>query len=374
MENIYTLKKQNLISFIKSLNKSSDVYLPARDNKNNVFNFFSLKEIEEDFSFSSQNDKRYSMELIEKTRLSPKHILFPQYEKLLDFHYEKNPENIEDVKIELEVTPPERKSIIFGLKPCDVQGISRMDKVFSEGQFTDPYYIKRRANTVLIAIGCDTVFDDCFCSMVGGSPYNFDNSDIGLMETDGSYVVFVYTDKGEAIVENNEYLETTSDKEKVSLKSELKEKDEKSSKKIESMWPGTKYEDIPDIMDKSFNLKIWEKLTEKCISCGACTFVCPTCYCFDIRDEKDNKQGQRYRCWDFCTSYIYTLEASGHNPRESITKRYKNKVNCKFNYNYKRHGNLYCVGCGRCIDVCPVDMDIREIVAAILEESKVKDK
>jgi sulfhydrogenase subunit beta (sulfur reductase) len=82
-------------------------------------------------------------------------------------------------------------------------------------------------------------------------------------------------------------------------------------------------------------------------------------------------KGQRSRCWDFCTNYLYTLEASGHNPRNDINKRYKNKINCKYNYNFKRHdGLLYCVGCGRCVEVCPADMDIRQIVGTILKNSK----
>ncbi|MDZ7838061.1 MAG: 4Fe-4S dicluster domain-containing protein [Actinomycetota bacterium] len=74
-------------------------------------------------------------------------------------------------------------------------------------------------------------------------------------------------------------------------------------------------------MNANFGAEAWKEVSKKCIGCGACTFVCPTCYCFDIRDEKDNQQGKRYRCWDFCTSYLYTLEASGHNPRAELSQK-----------------------------------------------------
>jgi len=371
MEKVYILKKENLEPWLKSMGKDSSVYVPAQDKKNSIIDFFSLAEIGSELDFSSNEDKRYRLNLTEKTRLSPKYIIYPQCEDLLGFSYEKNPENIEDVKIKLKVSQKETSSIIFGLKPCDVQAIARMDAVFGQGVVKDPYYLDRRKNATLISIGCDRVFADCFCTSVGGSPYNFDNTDIGLMETDDGYVVFVFTDKGRKVVEGgSSYFEPAGEKDMGGYRSQLEEREKISSEEILSLWPDTNWQDIPDILSRSFAISEWKKVSEKCISCGACTFVCPTCYCFDIRDEKDNQQGQRYRCWDFCTSYLYTLEASGHNPRGDIQKRYKNKVNCKYNYNYRRHGHLYCVGCGRCIEVCPVDMDIRQVVATVLKNQE----
>lgn len=366
MEKVYLLEHKNLIPWLESMGEGSGVYIPATDTKNGIVDFFRLSEISGELG----EGKRYKLNLAEKTRLSPKHVIYPQWEDLLDFSYGKDPENIEDVKIKLTPKNGEDSSVIFGLKPCDAAAISRMDKVFGQGIVGDPYYLKKRENTLLVSLGCDIVFEDCFCTQVGGSPFGFDVSDLGLMKADGGFAVFVLTEKGgKAVKEAKDYFEPVDEKEAQVYRAKLKERERQTAERIASLWPDT--EDMPGTFDKSFSPKQWKKLSEKCISCGACTFTCPTCYCFDIRDEKDNQQGQRYRTWDYCTSYLYTLEASGHNPREDISKRYRNKVNCKYNYNLRRHGQLFCVGCGRCIEICPVDMDIRKIVAEVIED---KDK
>ncbi len=371
METIYTLKKQDLKPWLESLAQDSDVYVPARDRDNSLVDFFNLSEIKDDLGFGQGQEKRYVLDLVEKTKRSPKQVMYPHWEDLLDFSYEKDPENIEDEKIKLSVSQEAPNSIIFGLKPCDCQAIARMDAVFGQGIVKDPYYMKRRENTVLISLGCDTVFEDCFCTAVGGSPYGFDHTDLGLMEDGDHYVVFVYTKKGNALAQaSNSYLAKADAKDGQDYKSRMQERNKKASEKMSSMWPKTAVEDMAEHLNKAFDASQWKKVSQQCISCGACTFVCPTCYCFDIRDDKDNRQGKRYRCWDFCTSYLYTLEASGHNPREDIQKRYKNKVNCKYNYNFQRQGHLYCVGCGRCVEVCPVDMDIRQIVATVLKSKQ----
>ncbi|MDD5659875.1 MAG: 4Fe-4S dicluster domain-containing protein, partial [Actinomycetota bacterium] len=232
----------------------------------------------------------------------------------------------------------------------------------------DPYYIKRREKTLLISIGCDFVFEDCFCATLGSLPYEFDSTDIGLMETADAFVVMFLSDKGQKTIEAfNKFFTAINTEEAQNYENIMTDKNKKSVEKMGLSWTDVDLEKIPGIMSESFGKDIWKKISEKCISCGACTFVCPTCYCFDIRDEQDAANVQRCRNWDFCTSFLYSLEASGHNPRNDISKRYKNKINCKYNYNYLRHKVLYCVGCGRCIDVCPVDMDIRNIVGSILK-------
>ncbi len=368
---IFMLKKENLKPLLEEMSKSSAVYVPAHDAKNFLFDFFDLSEISGDLGFDQESDKRYRLNTIEKTKLSPKSIIYPQVEKLLDFNFEKNPEKLDDVKINIDDPVDTSKSVIFGLKSCDVEAIKRMDKVFGEGIVKDPYYASKRENTLLISIGCNVAFEDCFCTMVGGRPYQFDHTDIGLMEVEGGYVLMSLSEKGSrAVEEYGQYFEE-ADAKKDQYSSQMAASEQKTSEAISVLWEGMKFEDIPGVMDATFDSDAWKKVSEKCISCGACTFVCPTCYCFDIRDEQESLKGERYRCWDFCTNYLYTLEASGHNPRKDINKRYKNKINCKYNYNFKRHDELlYCVGCGRCIDVCPADMDIRQIVGTILKNSK----
>ncbi len=367
----YMLKKENVKPYLEEMGKSSAVYVPAQDTKNFLFNFFNLSEIGSDLSFDANGPKRYRLNTLEKTKLSPKHVLFPQFEKMLDFNFEKNPDKLDEVKINIDDAADMGKSVLFGLKPCDTEAIKRMDKVFTEGIVKDPYYAAKRENTLLITIGCNVAFEDCFCTMTGGSPYHFAHTDIGLMEVEGGYAVMALSEKGaQAIEENSKYFEEAEAKQEAYAE-QMAANEKKTSDAIQSLWDGIAFAEIPKIMDASFEIASWKKVSEKCISCGACTFACPTCYCFDIRDEQENMQGQRFRCWDFCTNYLYTLEASGHNPRKDINKRYKNKINCKYNYNFKRHDELlYCVGCGRCVDVCPADMDIRQIVDTILKNSK----
>ena len=107
----------------------------------------------------------------------------------------------------------------------------------------------------------------------------------------------------------------------------------------------------------------WRDRVSKCISCGICTYVCPTCYCFTIADEIEDLQGERLRAWDSCMFYQYTLEASGHNPRPSKFERYRNRIGHKFSYFPDQYnGMISCCGCGRCIRSCPVSIDIRRIV------------
>ncbi|MGM0366526.1 MAG: hypothetical protein ACQEP5_08335, partial [Actinomycetota bacterium] len=273
MEKVYILKKENLESWLKSMAEKNDVYVPAQDRKSSIVDFFNLADIGSELDFGT-GDKRYRLNLTEKTRLSPKHIIYPQWEDLLDFKYEKNPEDIEDVGVNLEVSRKKSSSIIFGLKPCDVQAVARMDSVFGQGLVKDPYYLDRRNNTTLISIGCDTVFGDCFCTQVGSRPYNFDNTDIGLMETDDGYAAFVFTDKGQKAVEApGSCFEPAEEKDAEGYRFQAEERDKKSSEKISSLWPDTAYSDIPDILNRSFSISEWKKLSEKCISCGACTFV-----------------------------------------------------------------------------------------------------
>ena len=106
------------------------------------------------------------------------------------------------------------------------------------------------------------------------------------------------------------------------------------------------------------NVDFWTKMSSACLSCGVCTFVCPTCYCFDICDETTFGQGTRRRLWDACMFTDFTLEASGHNPRPQVYQRLRQKICHKYSYSIRKYGVISCVGCGRCTRSCPVNIDI----------------
>jgi ferredoxin len=121
-------------------------------------------------------------------------------------------------------------------------------------------------------------------------------------------------------------------------------------------------EGLPEKLTHLFDHPVWERIHETCIGCGTCTYLCPTCHCFDISDEKFGSDQARVRLWDSCMYTLFTLHASGHNPRPTGKERMRQRVMHKFNYTVKNWGDIFCVGCGRCVRDCPVNLDIREVV------------
>ncbi|KKL62819.1 hypothetical protein LCGC14_2181390 [marine sediment metagenome] len=125
---------------------------------------------------------------------------------------------------------------------------------------------------------------------------------------------------------------------------------------------------IEEKLDKIFDSSLWDRVHQRCLGCGIRTYLCSTCHCFALLDEKNNSGVQRVRSWDSCMFPEFTVEASGHNPRISNRERMRQRVMHKFNYFVKRFGQTACVGCGRCIQNCPVNIDIREIIEEIKNE------
>jgi ferredoxin len=173
-------------------------------------------------------------------------------------------------------------------------------------------------------------------------------------------VVEAVTDKGEALMQAGA-LSDAGDK--VSDAQRVKEE------ALAKMGEAVDFEGAPEKLLSLFdNMSFWEDASAKCISCGACTYLCPTCYCFNITDESFGMSGERIRTWDTCMSYLFTLEGSGHNPRPTKAHRLKNRMGHKFSYYPSLHeGLIACCGCGRCIKSCPVCVDIREVVLAAKE-------
>lgn len=381
---ISIIKKNNLYLFFNKISEKFDIYLPVQDLKNGIIDFMDWKCIsnrennnDREKDYTENHSAGFVMNLGEKTKKSPKFLLFPSSESLFEFEYKKNLDKADMVNIELKSSSNSdsntRKKIIFGIKPCDMSAIKMFDLVFGTGEKGDPYYLNKRNSSVFISVGCSKIHPDCFCTSVGGHPFNFEHSDIGIIELEEAYAIVKLNEDVKWLIEENKDLFESSIDEKYYI--ELDKIMSGSETKISCIYGNASPAEISDSMEKSFNTEIWKKNTKKCISCAACTYVCPTCVCFNICDEIENLSGERFRCWDYCMNYYYTLEASGHNPRSDIYQRYRNKINCKYNYYYKRSKNIYCVGCGRCVEVCPVGMDIREIVSSVLESGKkVPDK
>jgi ferredoxin len=277
--------------------------------------------------------------------LSAKEFFFPSTERLLKI--EKTGQ-----QVTLLETLPEGQTILIGVRPCDARGLQSLDALFLSHAPTDPYYAHRRENTAIIGLACREMGSTCFCTSVGGAPDDPEGMDVMLYETEGGYLVRAMTEKGLALIPETEW------------------------SPIEEV-PAPAKTDAPlytlpqqDSLPIHFNADYWKHMSERCLSCRACAYVCPTCRCFIIRDEALTTPGQfeRIRCWDACTGENYRRVAGGHRPRASQGERLRNRFYCKFYYYSKQYGlgeTPACTGCGRCVDACPVNIDITEVITEL---------
>ena len=283
----------------------------------------------------------------------PKEILFPQTETMFKFTSGKN----------MEISAPDidmEKRIIFGIRPCDARSFSILDHVFN-GEYKDEYYLERRENTILIGLACTMPDINCFCTSLDGAPGSKDDVDILLTDLGDRYYVDVVTEKGKALVDESGSLFGPSADDDENKKQELiKSAEEKIKRSID-------VNGIPEKLETMFESDFWKKISMKCLGCGVCTYLCPTCHCFDVQDETKGEEGRRVRIWDTCMSPEYTSHASGYNPRPGRMNRIRNRVYHKYKYYPENFEVIACVGCGRCIDACPVNIDIISIISSVKE-------
>jgi len=238
-----------------------------------------------------------------------------------------------------------------------------LDKVFKNDEYRDPYYYERRDNSVVIGQACNKISPSCFCSSMGISPASSEGSDIFLIDLGDSYQVEVITEKGKALMAGlQELSELTADEQ--ALVNTIKSAQTSSKVDVAT---------ITAKLDKMFDSPFWDSLHEKCLSCNACTFSCPTCHCFDISEEVHKNEGSRVRTWDGCMAPLFTLHGSGHNPRDKKKARWRQRMMHKFNYFVHNNGDIACVGCGRCIKSCPVNLDIRQVIDGVNKAELVVD-
>ncbi len=277
--------------------------------------------------------------------LSIKEFFFPPTESL--FRIEKI-----GPKVEFNETLPVDRQILFGVRPCDARGIRMLDSVFLGQAPVDPYYAERRKNTTIIGLACKELGDYCFCTSTGGSPHSSEDVDLFLTEVDGEYAVDIVTEKGAQALEQ--------------LPDSRPETTVQTRQILAGVQPGNIHRLVElEAWPTFFEDEYWQKVAERCLSCRICAYVCPTCRCFDVRDERTNKGSiERLRCWDSCTGVGYRRIAGGHNPRATSGERLRNRFFCKFYYFPLQYGlaSSACTGCGRCIAYCPVNIDITEVL------------
>jgi ferredoxin len=250
------------------------------------------------------------------------------------------------------------QSVLFGVRPCDAHSFVLLDKLFDQEKYKDGYYIEKRKSTTVISLACvKPPYATCFCTSVDGEPVSAEGADILLTDIGGDYLAEFITEKGEKLAKY--FGETKADAAADTKKSEIATKAKES---IASKIPA---HEIKPILDVNFDNPFWNTIHGKCLACGTCTYMCPTCHCFDISDEVKGADGVRIRSWDSCMFPLFTKETSGHNPRSSQKERWRQRAMHKFKYYVDMFNAIACVGCGRCVMSCPVNIDIRKVVEDI---------
>jgi len=294
------------------------------------------------------------VELERFSSVSPKELVLPASEKLFAFSYDST---VDGEKLELRGALPEDSDLIlFGARACDARSMTVLDALFGlePGEaYNDPHYKARRRNFTVITLACTTCDAACFCSSWEEGPATTEGSDLLLYPVDGGYLAKAVTEKGEQILGLGVWDESDQELPELAVTDKVPLEDLQGK-----------------LLDIFSDLDFWDKVTARCVSCGYCTYACPTCYCFNIFDEmRSDRDGDRCRGWDACMFYMYTLETSGHNPRPTKAHRYRNRISHKFSYYPENQGTILCTGCGRCIRGCPVSLDIRQVLRAAGEHS-----
>ena len=284
---------------------------------------------------------------------SAKDFFFPQTEDLVSFKMEGKSIEIIDPRTETE------DFVVFGVRACDVRSFSILDRVFLVDP-VDSYYANRREHGTIVSMACSRPAETCFCHSFGIDAAE-PEGDAVCWKTEDALYIRANTEKGEKLLEKLRPMMEEADEAPVKAQQE-------KTREILGKLPLNSFTTEKfggDVLLKVFNSEQWKSLSESCLGCGTCTFVCPTCQCYDIRDFKTGSGVKRFRCWDSCMYSDFTLMASG-NPRTSQLERFRQRFMHKLVYFPANNDGIYgCVGCGRCLSKCPISMNIVKVAKCL---------
>lgn len=326
-----SVKKANLPQFLEALNSKRKAFVPVTVNGISQF---------------APWDKEAELVLEGNTLLPPKGLFFPQTEEMYEYRVNKQEGSIQDLS-----APPE-PFVVFGMRPCDVHAMKVLDDVFLTKGYEDVYYKQKREQGLIMALGCTEPCETCFCDAWGINPARAPLADVMMMEKGDSILLAPQSGAGEKLLAD--------------LAGRLAEE----AGELPEGKPCTlkvKTEGLMEHLQPKFEHQVWEEICRKCVNCGTCTYLCPTCHCFDILNRTRGNCGVKYRCYDSCMYAEYTLMAGGHNPRPSKKERVRQRFLHKLQYIPERYSEVGCVGCGRCIQKCPVNLDITRVISQLWE-------
>jgi sulfhydrogenase subunit beta (sulfur reductase) len=258
-----------------------------------------------------------------------------------------------------------KKLVFLGVRSCDLEALGVYARVLGEGEFTDPHYLANRENILIITADCTDCGKTCFCNMVGGQPYAGQGFDLNITRLDNGYVIETGSIRGDQLVALCNKAADDQLLLKAGVRNEAAEKLEKVNQEFKCQC-NVDWKDAHKLNLE--NSKAWKEVTKKCVECSACNFICPTCTCFLLLDQTSKGENDRHKVWDACLKNGYARVAGGANSRPKLHERLQNRYHCKFDYSYDRLSRYTCVGCGRCIDGCAGNIDMREVYAELVRQ------
>lgn len=343
-----SIEKDKIDSLFELIGSKQPLYLPVDNNSGKA-----------DFA-KWQKGTKLSEKL--KTTRSAKDFFFPKTEHLVSYEMSGKEVKVVDPRKDVE------DFVIFGVRACDARGFTAIDNVYLNMNPVDSYYKNRREHGTVIVLACNEPAKTCFCSTFGiDASLAKPAGDVSCWLADGKYYFEANTDKGKAFVENAK--SALEDADTSAVEACRKDIAEKVEKLPFAHLDLSKFQGKD--MLKIFNSKIWDKVSEPCVGCGTCTYVCPTCMCFDVRDFATSNGVRQIRCWDSCMYNDFTQMAA-ENPRHTQKERSRQRFMHKLMYYPMAHDGMFsCVGCGRCIENCPVNMNIVKVIKAVNESDDI---
>lgn len=287
----------------------------------------------------------------QNSRLSPKSLVFPQSENMLAYSLDKNEADHDICK---EVPKDYSPRAVLGIRPCDAKAMMLVKLNFDTEEYQDPYWLNLYNATTFVGLACNTPCSTCFCTSAGCGPHHEEGLDVLLVDQEDHYLAKALTDKGAQLLQTAGWNTECDGAAAMEAQKEAAEARIVSTVATDNLRQG----DTLQLHSADF----WDDVSFACINCGTCTFACPTCWCFDIQDEVRGKKGTRIRNWDSCMFPIFTVHTTGHNPRATKLQRVRQRFMHKLKYFVDKYDQgIMCVGCGRCVRQCPVNIDIRRV-------------